>query len=150
MPRPRHGQICFKISHLLGVHLDKSPAGHVVINDSGVVTERNPDTVRGPDIAFYSYAQIPPGPMPRNTYLSAVPELVFEVRSPGDRWLDVQAKTTEYLKAGVKVVCVLDDFTETALVCTAEDPPHKLSGDEEVDFPDLLPDFRVPVRRVFE
>lgn len=150
MPRPRHGQICFKVSHLLGLHLDKNPAGHVIINDSGVVTERAPDTVRGPDIAFYSFARIPPGPMPRDAYLAAVPELVFEVRSPGDRWVEVYAKIAEYLKAGVAIVCVLDDATETAQVYTPDAEPQKLSGDQELAFPDLLRDFCVPVRRFFE
>ena len=29
--------------------LELDPRGHVIVNDSGVVTARNPDTVRGPD-----------------------------------------------------------------------------------------------------
>ena len=60
---------------------DEHNLGHVVSNDSGVVTERDPDTVRGADVAFYSYGRVPPGPFPRG-YLAVAPELVFEVRSP--------------------------------------------------------------------
>jgi hypothetical protein len=36
----------------------------VLSNDTGVVTERGPDTVRGADISFYSYARVPKGPLP--------------------------------------------------------------------------------------
>ena len=85
MPRPRHGQICARIVYLLERFQEDHPLGHVVSNDCGVVTEHNPDTVRGADVAFYSYGRVPPGPLPRG-YLTVVPELVFEVRSPTDRW----------------------------------------------------------------
>jgi Uma2 family endonuclease len=121
----------------------------VVTNDSGVVTERDPDSVRGADVAFYSFALIPPGPLPRG-YLSVAPELVFEVRSPGDRWSQIHAKVAEYLEAGVKVVCVLDEQTQQAHVFTADQPPRILKADEELTLPEVLGEFRVLVRRFFE
>src|SRR6266542_3658010 len=65
MPYPRHGQICGKVMRLLGSFLDRHDVGHLLSNDSGVVTERGPDTVRGPDVAFYSYARVPRGPLPQ-------------------------------------------------------------------------------------
>jgi Uma2 family endonuclease len=120
-----------------------------VTNDSGVVTERDPDTVRGPDVAFYSFARVPPGPMPRNRYLEVVPEVAFEVRSPGDRWSEIQIKVGEFRKAGVSVVCVADDPTERVHVFDDEGN-RILAGDDELTFPNLLPGFRVAVRRFFE
>ena len=48
-------------------------------------------------------------------YLPVGAELVFEVRSPGDRWGRILGlKIGEYLEAGVKVVCVLDQMTDAA------------------------------------
>jgi Uma2 family endonuclease len=149
VPAPRHGQICFKIAQLLGNYADEHDLGHVVINDSGVITERAPDTVRGADVAFYSYARVPRGPLPSG-YLAAVPELVFEVRSPTDRWARVLAKVSEYLDAGVGVVCVLDQVSETVHIYSADDEPRTLHGDDELRLPAVLGDFRVPVRRFFE
>ena len=73
VPFPRHGQICTKIIRLLGNHVEEQKLGHVVANDSGVVTERGPDTVRGADVAYYSYRRVPPGPFPQRNYLTAVP-----------------------------------------------------------------------------
>jgi Uma2 family endonuclease len=149
MPFPRHGEICVQTAYLLRRHLDEKPLGRVVSNDSGVITERDPDTVRGADVAFYSYERVPRGPLPRR-YLPVVPELVFEVRSPTDRWSQILAKVVEYLEAGVTLVCVLDEMTETARVYRADQPEHVFTADQELVLPEVLPDFRVPVRRFFE
>src|SRR5439155_1047091 len=149
MPAPRHGEICVKVVRIVGRFLDDNDTGRLVSNDSGVVTERNPDTVRGADVAFYPYTDVPRGPLPPG-YLPVAPPLVFEVRSPGDRWRDVLAKVVEYLDGGVQVVCVLDERTQTAHVFTEEDPARVLTADEELAFPELLGDFRVRVGRFFE
>jgi Uma2 family endonuclease len=101
MPAPRHGEICGNTVHILKRYLDTNDIGRVVSNDSGVITERNPDTVRGADVGFYSYKQIPKGPLPEGC-LSVVPEVIFEVRSPGDRWRRILAKVAESLEAGVR------------------------------------------------
>lgn len=149
LPFPRHGQICTKVARLLGNFAEDQKRGHVVSNDSGVVTERDPDTVRGPDVAFYSYDQVPPGPLPQG-YLPVVPRLAFEVRSPGDRWTEVLVKVGEYLSAGVAVVCVLDQQTETAHVYRPDEPPQAVPRDQGLTFPDVLPGFTAPVSRFFE
>jgi Uma2 family endonuclease len=149
MPYPRHGQICSRISRIVGNYADEHKLGHVLTNDSGVVTEHDPDTVRGSDVAFYSFARVPPGPLPRNRYLEVVPELVFEVRSPGDRWSAIHVKIGEYRQAGVSVVCVADDPTERVHIFD-DDGNRIFAGDDELTFPSILPDFRVAVRRFFE
>ena len=107
-PGPRHGQICSQVVYLLRRLLDERDLGHVLSNDSGVITERNPDTMRGADVAFYSYASVPRGQLPSG-YLEVAPELVLEVRPPGDRWSEIYSKAGEYTHAGVAAVVVLDD-----------------------------------------
>jgi Uma2 family endonuclease len=149
VPAPRHGEICVNIVTLLHPHIKANKLGRLISNDGGVVTERGPDTVRGGDISFYSYARVPPGPLPRG-YLSVVPELVFEVRSPTDRWSKVLAKVSEYLDAGVTVVCVLDQISETVQVFRQDELRHTLHNSDELHLPDILGDIRVPVQRFFE
>lgn len=149
MPYPRHGQICGKIDRIVGNYVDEHQLGHVITNDSGVVTEHDPDTVRGADVAFYSYTRVPPGPFPQG-YLAVVPELLFGVLSPSDRWELVRAKVAEYRNAGVTVVCVLDPATEAVHVFRADQPEQVLRGDDLLELPEVLGDFRVAVRRFFE
>jgi Uma2 family endonuclease len=149
MPYPRHGEICVQTAYLLRRHLEDKPLGRVVSNDSGVITERDPDTVRGADVAFYSFERVPRGPLPRR-YLAVVPELVIEVRSATDRWSQILAKVVEYLEAVVTLVCVLDEVTQTARVYRREEPEQVFTAEQELTLPEVLPDFRVAVRRFFE
>jgi len=62
---PRHGQICRTVSRIVGDYADHHELGHVLTNDSGVVTERDPDTVRGADVAFYRFEKVPKGRLPQ-------------------------------------------------------------------------------------
>jgi Uma2 family endonuclease len=145
---PRHGQICFRSGYLLRLFFEDLDLGHVC-NGTGVITERGPDTVRGADVAFYSYKQVPKGPMPSD-YGAEPPELIIEVRSPSDRWSKVLAKVAEYLDAGVLVVVVLDDDSRTALLFLADQGLRNLGPDDELTILEILPGFSVPVRRFFE
>jgi Uma2 family endonuclease len=146
---PYHGLICNRIGRILGNFAEENGLGWVLSNDAGVVTERDPDTMRGPDVAFYSYSRIPKGPFPQGIYLTVAPELVFEVRSASDRWPKVLAKMAEYLDAGVSVVCIVDPESQTVQIYRNA-LPETLDADDELTFPDVLPGFRVPVRRFFE
>ncbi len=151
MPQPnrRHGQICSRAVRIFGNYADEHDLGHVLSNDAGVITERDPDTVRGPDVAFYSFDRLPRGPLPAN-YGPEVPEMAVEVRSPSDRWPKVLAKVAEYLEAGVSFVLVLDDERRSAHLFGAEGMHRMLGPDDELTLPELLGEFRVPVRRFFE
>lgn len=145
----RHGQICAQVAILLGQFLHGRELGHLIINNSGVITERDPDTVRGPDIAYYSFERLPKGPVPASCG-PEIPELVVEVRSPHDAWPKLLAKVAEYLDAGTTVVIVLDDDRKMAHVYAADGMTRLLSAGEELTLPEVFPDFRASVSRSFE
>ena len=148
-PRMRHGQVCGLVSFHLMTHARANDLGHVLINDTGVVTEHDPDTVRGADVAYFSFARLAKGRLPAE-YPTVPPELVIEVRSPSDRWRDILAKVAEYLEAGVLVVCVLDPESRAAHLYYPDQPNRTLGPDDELTFPECLPGFRVVVRSLFE
>ncbi len=149
MPFPRHGQVCITIGAIVHNYARQKKAGHVVGNDAGVITERGPDTVRGADVAFYSYARVPEGPLPIR-YLEVPPDVVFEVLSPSDRRPKTMAKVAEYLEAGVRVVAVVDPERESISLERPEGPPVILGAADELVIPEIGPDFRVAVREIFE
>src|ERR1039457_7336409 len=71
LPTPEHGLVCANVAGILWDYGRKSGHGFPLSNDSGVLTARSPDTVRGPDVCFYSHARwpraqvgnsLPPGP----------------------------------------------------------------------------------------
>jgi len=149
MPFPRHGQVCVNVAFLLMDFLKSHRLGHVISNDGGIVTKRNPDTVRGGDVWYVSYQKIPKGPLP-NSYLPVPPDIVFEVLSEHDRWSNVYGKVAEYLDVGVAVVCVVDPRDETVRLYFADQPESILTAADELVFPNQLPGFAVLVQRLFE
>jgi Uma2 family endonuclease len=149
VPDRRHGFVCGKADRIFGNFVDEHDLGRVMSNDSGVITERGPDTVRGADVCYYSYTRLPKGPLEKG-YGPEVPELVVEVRSSTDRWRELHDKIAEYLLAGVLVVVVLDPGSRTAHVFSADDPPKTLGADEELILPGILEGFQVRVGRFFE
>ena len=149
VPDRRHGYICGRADRIFGNFVDAHDIGRVICNDSGVITQRDPDTVRGADVAYYSFARLPKGTLPTG-YGPEVPELVVEVRSANDRWRDVLEKISEYLNAGVLVVIVLDPEHQIAHVFSADDPPRRFGAEEELILPGVLEGFSVRVGRFFE
>lgn len=149
MPPPnfRHGKVCGRVTTLLTQFADQRQIGHVLGNDSGVVTERGPDTVRGPDIYVVGFAKVPPDA--DIEYLTVPPDAIFEVRSPSDRSADLLAKVTEYLQLGVPAVYVLDPATERVHCYFPDAPDEILGASDQLVGRGLLAGFQVPVAGLF-
>ncbi len=148
-PYPKHGKICYRFSFVLGQYLENHDLGRVMTNDSFVQTQSNPDTIRGADVCFYSYERLPKGKVP-DGLLPVVPDLVVEAWSRSERWTELFGKVVEYLKAGVRVVIVLDEPTATASVYRPDELQQLFHNGDALVVPDVLPGFTVPVQRLFE
>ena len=83
IPHSAHGYYCANVGCIILDYARKHDLGRAVSNNCGVKTEQGPDTVRGPDVAFYSYTRVPRGLLPDGYW--PTPELVFEVRSPSEQ-----------------------------------------------------------------
>lgn len=149
-PMPEHGKVCMNIAFPLELFGRQTGFGYVLSNDSAVQTERNPDTVRGADLCFYSEkrwpkAEVGPSvpPLP--------PDLVVEVISPGDRPSEISRKVGEYLRAGVAMVWVAYPRRRALEVFRAGDDsgPATFSGSDTVEDLPELPGFRCRVAEFF-
>ena len=149
LPNFRHGKFCARVSRLLGNYAEEHGLGHVLCNDAGVVTQRDPDSVRGPDVSFYSYFRIPKGAEPAG-YPKVMPEVAIEVRSPTDRWAKILEKVSEYLNAGVDLVYVVDAQSQSVVGYTADQASVTLRDEDLLTFPPPLDGLRITVRRVFD
>ncbi len=151
MPPPgfEHCEICSEVSRLVSNFARERNLGRTLTNDGGVVTERGPDSVRGPDVAYYSYQRVPKGAKIKG-YAESPPEIAFEVLSPDDRWPKVLAKVAEYLEVGVLLVSVVDPKKGAVHLYRPDEQPVALGLDDEWSAPEVLGDFRIPVRRFFE
>jgi Uma2 family endonuclease len=145
-PGFQHGEICGRLARWVGAFVRENRLGYALY--TGVITRRNPDTVRGPALSFFSYQRVPKGESPIG-YAGASPEIVFEVVSPANTRGEIATKIGEYLNANVNVVCVVDPEYQTVNLHTAALPVEKLIGDQPLTFADL-PGFTLPVRKLFE
>ena len=151
MPGFVHGVVCNRTAFKLTEFVDEHDLGWVLTNDSHLPIRRpgEPDTVRGMDVAFFSWDRVPRDERP--VYLPpAAPELIVEVRSPSDRPGEVLQKVGEYLLMGVNMVAVADPDRRTLHVYSADDEtPAPLGGDAEFAPRDFLPGFSVRVADLF-
>jgi Uma2 family endonuclease len=148
LPGFRHGVVCGNVYYWVSSYVRQHQSGWVLSNDSGIITERNPDTVRGGDVTYYSFQRVPKGESPVG-YAGALPEIVFEVVSPTNTRKEIALKTGEYLHAGVNVVCVVDPQFKTVNLHFPDRPDEKLQGEDSLTFAEL-PGFSLPVARFFE
>jgi len=147
-PFTSHGFYINRIAFLLTQFVEQHQVGRIVVGDAGLITQRDPDTVRGPDLAFYSYQRIPSGPLPAG-YWPASPELVVEIRSESDRWKDILQKVAEYLSANVLTVAVIDPEHERVHLFS-DNETTVLNTTDLLTFPEVLPGFEVVIGRLFE
>lgn len=103
----------------------------------------------GADVCYVSYESLPADqPTPKGPLTPPV-ELVVEVRSPWDAIADMTDKATQYLRAGVKVVLILDPKTDSAALFRPDELPQRLDNGDTLTLPDMLPGFSTPVARFF-
>ena len=134
---------------MLADFLEGRNLGQTFTNDSGVITEREPDTVRGADVAYYSFARLPRGVAPRG-YPASAPDVVFEVRSPSDSWPELLAKAAENLKAGVLAVALFEPDDWTIHVYRPNSPPIALTADDALALPEIHGEIQNVAARFFE
>ena len=145
-PGGRHGNVTANLGGRLWAHVDLTGAGVVFVGDTGFWLTRNPDTVRGPDIAFVRKERAP-APIP-NTFLEFAPDLVVEVLSHNDRPGELLAKIGDWLEAGARLVWVIDPERRIARVYRPDGTEQLLNETDGLDGEDVLPGFRCELRSI--
>jgi len=141
-----HGWLVMELARRLGNFNTERRLGWVLGAESGLFTRRNPDTVRGMDIAFISRRRLPalaPG------FLTVAPELVVEVVSPSDRLDGVRQKIVEHFNAGVDRVWIVEPGQRKVLVFRAPAELTELGEDDTLRGEGVLAGFELPLRELF-
>ena len=135
----RHGDVAMAIALAIGHYLRSHALGRLLAAETGFVLSTSPDTVRAPDVAFVRHERIP-DPVPRG-FARFAPDLVVEVLSPDDRPGEVLEKVADWLKAGTRLVWVIDPERRTGRVFRSEGTESLLSESDALDGEDVLPGF---------
>ena len=144
-----HGVVVVNLAAELRNFTRSRRLGWVVGSDSGVWLERDPDTVREPDLAFTSADKIPLD-ADISGYAEVEPDLVVEVASPGDSQRSVHDKALMWLSYGVRLVWVVQPATRTVDVYEAGGGISTLGAGDSLEGMDVLPGFSCAVGGLFD
>lgn len=134
-----HGVVAGRMAGKLFEHTEQVGAGLILAAETGFTLARAPDTVRAPDVAFVRRERIP-DPLPRG-FPEMAPDLAVEVLSPDDRPGEVLAKVADWLRAGTRLVWVVDPGRRTARVYRADGTEAALAETDVLEGEDVLPGF---------
>lgn len=143
----RHGKIVIRLGGRLDSHVQPAGLGTVFGSDTGVLLERNPDTVREPDVAYVSAERLPLD-VEIAGYCPVAPDLVAEIVSPSDSEEDVDNKALMWLHFGVRMALVINPETGTIRVRQPDLPTAILTMDDILEGGEVLPGFSCPVREI--
>jgi Uma2 family endonuclease len=142
-----HGIIALRIGRRIGAYVDEHRLGVAYAAETGFVLERNPDTVRAPDVAFLSNSRGVDASA--DGFVEGAPDFAVEVVSPSDTASYVAAKVEAWLHHGTQLVWVADPHTQTI---TAYTPDHHATiyhvGDTLPGDP-VLPGLALPLSEIF-
>ncbi len=144
-----HGQIVVNLVILLGNFIKPRRLGVLTASDSGVWLERDPDTVREPDIAFFS-AESSPLDERVTGYAEVAPDLVVEIASPGDSRRELNDKARMWLSFGVDLVWVVHPDRRSVDVHRSNGPVTTVTDADVLDGQHVLPGFTCEVRAFFD
>jgi Uma2 family endonuclease len=142
-----HGWVQGNVYYLLRQHGDRTRSGRVTV-ESGMLTEEGPATVRGPEVAFWSYTRLPLDHTPV-VFANIAPDLAVEVVSPSNSRKDIAKKVREYFAAGGPMVWVVDPDERTVTVYRKPGDGKVLWDDANLTGDDVLPGFACAVSEFF-
>jgi Uma2 family endonuclease len=146
LPGARHGVTCSRINCRLGNYVDDNHLGTTACNGTGFICERGPDTVRAPDISFWSrerLLEVPEG------YIDIPPDLAVDVLSPHDKYARIEKKVQHCLNRGVRLVWVVDPQDRSVILFRPGKEREILEGTDTLTCEDVLPGFRCRVADLF-
>lgn len=142
-PGYRHGRIAAALAARIYSYVKEHDLGIVLAGDPGFILQRGPDTVRAPDVAFISRERVPdPEPV---AFAELAPDLAVEVLSPGDRPGETLEKVADWLKAGTRLVWVVDPGRRQVCIYHADGTETLLSDADTLDGEDVLPGFEIKI-----
>ena len=144
----RHGRIAAELIGSLIAFVKKNNLGEVLSSETGFIIDTAPDTVRAPDVSFVSRERAEAVAEERGFFPGA-PDLAVEVISPNDRAVEVEDKASDWLRAGAKMVIVLNPKTRTATIYRGFDDIRILTEGDTIDGGDVVPGWQLPLADVF-
>ncbi len=142
-----HGILAALITAAL-IQWSKQRGGGYVGIESGFVIERDPATVRAPDVYYVRAERIPATGVPEGFWTIA-PDLAVEIVSPSDTAEGIHEKVRDYLAAGTAAVWVVYPRSRSITVHTPDGLARTWGPEGSLESPELLPGFSLRIADLF-
>lgn len=143
-----HGMASIRIGAHFFNFLSLNPIGEVFA-DTGYRLEQDPDTVRGPDIAFLTRERLAGRSINAPGFRPGPPDLAIEVISPSNRPGEMRRKLREYFESGARRVWYVYPVNRSVSAHFPDGSVRHYTEDDTLEDPELLPGFSLPVRAIF-
>jgi Uma2 family endonuclease len=146
-PTIEHGTAVLNLSKALAEYSQKEQGGYSCF-ELGLVTARNPDTVRFPAICFFTtgglFAEAD------KVATEARPGLVVEVSSTNDRRRGLQQRITDWMEWGVKLVWILDPSGKQVYAVEKGRAAQRFAEHQSLLGGTVLSGFKIGVGEIFK
>lgn len=148
-PRPNaeHSWLAMELAGRIREHVQKNRLG-LTLAEPGFLLSDDPPTVRGPDVAFIAWKNLPPGGFPR-AFWTIPPDLAVEIVSPSNTRAGIREKVLEYLAAGTRLVWVVEPRNRSVTAYRSRTEVHIVTGSDTLEGHDVLPGFQLRVADLF-
>lgn len=146
----RESRVAWLINSLIAAFAEPRQLGSGFFSDLGYrCFPFAPDQVRRPDGSFILQQRLT-AELFTEGFCPIAPDLAIEVVSPNDPYREVEGKVDEYLRAGVRLVWVINPERELIRIHRADGSVSEVRGTGELSGEDVLPGFSTPVARLFQ
>lgn len=146
-PNQRHSEVASLITHYLTGFVLQHRLGRVTV-ECGYHPPGDRRCVLLPDVAFEGLPRA--AQSSRSTYVPYMPDLAVEIISPSQSWAQTRRKAKRYLRHGTALVWLIDPQSLTVEVWRrGSERREVIESDGELSGGDILPGFRLPLRKIF-
>ncbi|HJZ60325.1 MAG TPA: Uma2 family endonuclease [Gemmataceae bacterium] len=136
-----------RVVQLMQDYVIRRGVGSVAFLGDGLITARDPDTVRCPAVMVFL------GPPTRDDfpprYTTGVPHLAIDFAPPGESYSRNLRRVTDYVRFGVPLAWLIDPDDRSVIVYQPKQPPHVSDETDELTGNGVLPDFACKVADLF-
>jgi Uma2 family endonuclease len=139
--------LAIELARFLGNFVKRRKLG-TLAGEAGML-RLSPGLVRIPDLSFITRARIAQHRRALAPIPPLAPDLAIEVLSEGNTAREMARKVGEYFASGCRLVWLVDSRTRTIAVYTSVDKPIVFTEKQTLTGGDVLPGFRLPLRKLF-
>lgn len=136
-----------RIGGPMSAYVAQHDLGIVTAAETGFYIERDPDTVRAPDVGFVMKDRVPESRL--RAFFPGAPDLAVEVISPDDRKREVLAKVESWLESGCTVVWVVDPEQRSLVAYRFREQQLEAAECDSLTGDELLPGFSLSADEIF-